>query len=103
MSEVFKGLSGLPNAPVIEGDMDVDLKRYRTYGERTYVGNLCALLEERVEAWRGLYLVYDDAICWRRAILVSHFRYEYRSSSSYWNTQIKWGRRTLSAFRWFVR
>lgn len=37
VSEDFKGLSSLPNSPVIEGDMDVYLWPYRTYGERTYV------------------------------------------------------------------
>lgn len=102
MSEVFKGLSRLPNAPLIEGDMYADLWRYRTQGERTYVSNMCALLAESLEAWWGRFLVHADTICWQRAIFVSHFRYEDRSSSSYWNYEVKWKRRILSPLGRFV-
>lgn len=80
VSEVFKGLSNLPNAPFIAGDVHVDLWRYRTYGERTLVRNLYAVQTGRVKAWRGRYLIHTDAICWQRAIVVSQFRYEDRYS-----------------------
>lgn len=103
MSELFKGLSILPYASVIiEGDIDFDLWRYQTYGERTYVANLCALPAERLNAWRGRFLVHADTICWQRAIRVSHSRYEDRFSSSYWNNLVKWERQTLSALRLFL-
>lgn len=72
ISEEFKGLSNLPNEPVIEEGLDVAFRRYRTYGERTSVFNLCAVLEERLEAWSGGYFVPADATGWQRVIIASH-------------------------------
>lgn len=100
--DVRKGLMSMAYAPCVREDMDVDLWRYRTFRERSYVEGLCALTAEQLDDWRGRYCVHADAICWDRPFLKSHFRYEDRSSSTYWTTQLAWERRTLSALGRFV-
>lgn len=49
-----------------------------------------------------LFLVDVGVICWDKAILLSHFRYEDRSSSPYGCREVCWERRTLSALVTFV-
>lgn len=47
-------------------------------------------------------MVHPDAICWGKFILVIHLRYEHWSSSVYWNTYGRAGRRALSILWRFV-
>lgn len=89
LTDAYKGLTSLLNAPVIGERLDIGVVRYRNYGERGYVGNLYALLDELLASWRNLFLVHVDAIFWDRAILVSHFRYEDGYSYVYWNRQVR--------------
>lgn len=93
--DVYKGLVSLLRATSVEAGLYVDLWRYRTYGERSLVENLCALPVACLEAWSGRFKIDAAAICWDRAMLRSEFRYEDQSSSVYWNTQLVWERRTL--------
>lgn len=43
---------------------------------RSNVANLCSLPAGRFNAWRGQYIVHDDAMFWNRAIIKANFRYE---------------------------
>ena len=103
VAEVMKGMVALPSGPLVEeADVDVDIWRYRYYGERSYVRNLCGIPDETLAAWRGRYMVHEDAVLWERAILPTRFRYFDRRDDPFWDKQAKWERRTLSVMGRFV-
>lgn len=66
------------------------------------MANFCPLPIACLDAWRRTFFIYDVVICLDGAVLRSELRYEDRSSPVYWNTQLAWGRRTLSDFGRFV-
>jgi len=99
---VRQGLASLQHTPLIEDRYDVDLWRYRTYGEIPYVANLCAISQDRLAAWRNRFVVDERALCWHRSILLSDFRYRRRAETEYWDTQIRLERRALSVMGRFV-
>lgn len=91
VEDVAKGIRDLAGGSLSEENVDVHLWRYRYYGERQYVANLCALLTHKLESWLGMYMVHHDAIRWERAILPFRFRYMDRPESVYVDEQVRWG------------
>jgi hypothetical protein len=100
--DVAKGMSALCGGEVIDDDLDVDLWKYRYFGERSYVHNLVALADDLPAEWDGQFMVHEDALCWERAIIRSEFRYKRMSDSEVWSVHAPWERRTLSALGRFV-
>lgn len=49
VTDVVTGILALAGGPFVEEGVDVDIWRYRYYGERPYVSNLCALPAEVFE------------------------------------------------------
>jgi len=102
VKHIRQGLASLRHTPLIEDGRDVDLWRYRTYGEIPYVENLCGISQGRLAAWRNRFVVDEHALCWHRSILPSDFRYRRRADTDYWDTQIRLERRALSVMGRFV-
>lgn len=73
---VFRQLSGLPYAPVMEEGLDATFCQYRTFREGLYVSNLCPLPAAQLVAWGGRFMKHPDAVCCEKDIWVSHFHYE---------------------------
>ena len=99
---IRKGLDSLRHTPLIDAGLDVDLWRYRTYGEIPYVANLCGIGPTRLAGWRNRFMVDERALCWHRSILPSDFRYRRRADMEYWDTQIRLERRAMSVMGRFV-
>lgn len=100
--EVAKGMIDLPSGPLAEADADVDIWRYCYYGERSYGANLSALQRGTLSVDRGRYMVYEDVVCWDRAVIPTRFLYMNWDESPFWVKQVRWERRMLSTLGWFV-
>lgn len=103
VSDAFRKLNSVPYEPIIRDGLDVDYCRYRTFEELPYVSNLCALLAAQLETWDRRFIVHLYAICCKKTISVSYFRYEGRSFSIFWNMHVRAERRAMSALGRFVQ
>lgn len=98
VAEAANGMLVLICRPFCEADVDIDIWQYRYYVDFSYVSNLFALSAETWEAWRGQYMVQEDAKCWDRAILLTLPRYMNRYESVFRVKEVKWERLKLSRF-----
>lgn len=87
---VANGMLTFAGGPSVENYIDVDDWRYRYYGERSFIANLCALPAEQLAAWHVRYMGHSDAISWERAILPALFRYFYWDELAYGVNKSAW-------------
>lgn len=61
-------------------ELDMDLLRYRTNGERVYVENMAKILAALLRRWWNKFEVSDDAVCFPRPLLPVNFHFVQKDS-----------------------
>lgn len=102
VTEVMKGIIAFESRPLMLKNIAVEVCIYRYYVERSDVESFCALWEEKLPSWRGLYMVHKDANFCIRAILPKPFRFMNSKYVPIWAKQARWELRTLLVMKRFV-
>lgn len=87
---------------MIEGDVGVDLRKYRYFSEHNYVATLCGLLSDTLSSLCGRYTVHMDALLGERAIFPGRCFLENRPKDEYSSQKIRLKRRMSSVLSQFV-
>ena len=78
-------LSRLWRTSPIPPELGLDMFQYRTNGEREYCRRLAAIPAASIQAWRGQFMVTDDAVCFGKPLVSVDFRFV-RKDSAYWRS-----------------